>query len=86
MYQDIIGWSGFFFYSICYFPQIYGIYKNESPELNMTFMYLQFLGASSMFTYGVLKTLYPIIVLNAFSWICVVFIIIGMLKNKKENT
>jgi hypothetical protein len=39
-----------------------------------------------MFTYGVLKTLYPIIVLNAFSWICVVFIIIGMLKNKKENT
>jgi uncharacterized protein with PQ loop repeat len=84
MNYEIIGWVGSFFYAICFFPQIYGIYKTQSPELSINFMYFQLGGATSMFTYGLLKKLYPIMCLNAFAWICILFIICGMYKNKNN--
>ena len=77
MISQIFGWIGSFFYAICLFPQIYDIWKNKSSELNMNFMYLQFLGASFMFLYGLINKLYPIMALNGFTWLCLVLIIIG---------
>ena len=49
MISQVSGWIGSFFYAICYFPQVFGTCKNKSNELNMNFIYLQFLGASFMF-------------------------------------
>lgn len=85
MNYEIFGWLGSFFYAVCFLPQIYGIYKKESPELSIIFMYFQLGGATSMFVYGVLKLLYPIIVLNGFAWLCIVFIIYGINKNNLKN-
>ena len=73
MNYEIFGWLGSFFYAVCFLPQIYGIYKKESPELSIIFMYFQLGGSTSMFVYGVLKLLYPIIVLNGFAWLCMDF-------------
>ena len=42
MTNQVWGWAGSFFYGICFFPQIYSIYKNKSPELNVYYVYLQF--------------------------------------------
>lgn len=84
MNYEIFGWCGSFFYAICFLPQIYGIYKKESPELSINFMYLQLGGSTSMFIYGFLKILYPIMVLNGFAWFCIVFIICGVYKNKNN--
>jgi len=83
MIEKITGWVGSFFYAICFFPQIYSIWRNKSPELNINFMFLQFLGASFMFLYGLTNKLYPIVALNAFAWLCVVLIIGGHYRNKQ---
>ena len=78
MISQISGWVGSFFYGICFFPQIYGIWKNKSPDLNINYIYLQFLGASFMFLYGLTNKLYPIMALNGFAWLCIVSIMAGV--------
>lgn len=85
MISQVSGWIGSFFYAICYFPQVLGTCKNKSNELNMNFIYLQFLGASFMFLYGLTNKLYPIMALNAFAWICIVLIMGGHYRNQKNN-
>ena len=82
MIEHASGWVASFFYSVCFLPQIYSTWKKQSPELNLNFMYMQFLGASFMFLYGLTNELYPIMTLNAFAWICIVFIIAGQHRNK----
>jgi len=83
MISQISGWVGSFFYAICFFPQIYGIWKNKSPDLNINYVYLQFLGSSFMFLYGLTNKLYPIAVLNGFAWICIVSIMAGHYRNQR---
>ena len=85
MIEKVSGWVGSFFYAICYLPQVLGTCKNKSPELNMSFIYLQFLGSSFMFLYGVTNKLYPIMALNGLAWICLVLIMGGHFRNKKNN-
>ena len=85
MTNQVWGWAGSFFYGICFFPQIYSIYKNKSPELNVNYVYLQFLGSSCMFLYGLTNNLIPIAVLNGFAWICIVLIMGGHFRNQKNN-
>ena len=82
MLEKASGWVGSFFYAICFLPQMIAIWKNKSPELNMNFMFLQFLGASFMFLYGLTNNLYPILILNAFAWVCIITIIGGFYRNK----
>jgi len=85
MINEIPGWVGSFFYGICFLPQIYSIFKNQSPKLDINFIFLQFLGACFMFIYGLINKLYPIMILNAFAWFCIVLILIGYHHNKKNN-
>tara|TARA_B100000029_G_C17408885_1_gene899946 strand:- start:448 stop:723 length:276 start_codon:yes stop_codon:yes gene_type:complete len=85
MIEKVTGWCGGFFYAICYLPQVLGTCKNKSPELNMNFIYLQFLGASSMFLYGLTNKLYPIMALNGYSWICLVLIMGGHFRNERNK-
>lgn len=83
MIENASGWVGSFFYAVCFLPQIHSIWKNKSPELSMNFMFLQFLGASFMFLYGLTNNLYPILYLNAFAWLCIVSIGGGYYRNKQ---
>ena len=82
MIEYASAWIASFFYSISFLPQIYSIWWKQSPELNLSFIYIQLLGAVFMFFYGLINKLYPIIIFNALIWGCIILIIIGLLRNK----
>ncbi len=74
MQYDWIGYLAGFFYIICYIPQIYTLRNGETNKLNIYMIILQLLGAIGMTIYAVLNNLYPIIVLNTASTLCLLSI------------
>jgi uncharacterized protein with PQ loop repeat len=85
MYNETVGYVGGTFYALCYLPQLYDIWHDKNSELSYNFMFLQFLAASFMFLYGLTNELRPIWLLNGWSWLCIVAIVAGMIKNKRRR-
>ena len=84
MISNICGYVAGFLYVICYIPQIYSIYKNESMHLSCYFMLIQLMAAILMSVYGVLENLQPIYLLNIISASLLLIILYGMYKNRGQ--
>ncbi len=84
MISKICGYVAGFLYVICYIPQIYSIYKNESIYLSSYFIVLQLMAASLMSVYGILENLPPIYLLNITSAFLILIILWGMHKNRGQ--
>jgi len=84
MISKICGYVAGFLYVICYIPQIYSIYKNESMHISSYFIVLQLMAASLMSVYGILENLQPIYLLNIISTFFMLIIVWGMYKNRGQ--
>ena len=70
MNYNYLGYIGGFFYAICYFPQLYSMWKGENYDINIYYIICQFMGSGSMIAYASLNNIPPVLWLNIFSSIC----------------
>ncbi len=86
MKYDFLGYLGGFFYAVCFIPQLYSMFRNNdnSNEINIYYIYCQLLGAGFMISYSILNQLLPIIILNVFTFICLVVILLKLCKTMTE--
>lgn len=72
---EFLGYIGGFFYAICYFPQLYSMWKGKNFDINIYYIISQIIGSSSMIAYASLNNIYPVLWLNFFSCVCLLIII-----------
>ena len=77
MVFESLGYLAGVFYIVCYLPQIYGIFTNRSNKLDIRMIYLQGIAATLMVSYATLNNLYPIILLNILTLVCLIIIWCG---------
>ena len=75
---DWLGYIGGFFYVLCYLPQIMELYCKKTNNLNNLFVYFQILGGIFMLSYGFTNSIFPVIILNIITLVCLLIIIYGI--------
>lgn len=93
--SDILGFIGIFFLSIRFFPPIYYeivyIRKREYNSINLYFVIIEFIAATSMMSAAILVQALPFILANAFSLlfysilICIHYVIKPFCINKIQD-
>ena len=81
---EYLGYTGGFFYIVCYFPQIYDIWYGNKNRINTPFFCIQVIAAAAMLSYAILNILWPILILNGLTLFFLLIILYGI-KYKKFN-
>ena len=78
MVYEYLGYISGFFYIVCFLPQIYTTWYGKSDKLSIYMVLLQMMGALFMISYAYLNQLYPILMLNGLTILCLLVIMLGM--------